>query len=694
MIPFKFSTLTALLFVGVMHVNAQATPSSNLPDAGGASPTRTGALSSGIDREYFDANVRPQDDFFRAVNGKWLATTQIPSDRSTYGSFNIVRDTTEAQLHSIVETDAGANARSGTAAQRIGDLYASFMDEATIAQRGLHPLDAEFARIDAIHSQRDIAAQFAHMGTLGIGTPVRIDIHQDNREATRYIVDIQQGGTGLPDRDYYLQLDDKRFADVRTKYAAYIEQILSLSGDANAAADAPRIVAFETALAKIQWDKVTLRDPVKAYNKYSLAELARLAPAFDWQSFASTAGFADKVDSVIVGQPTYLSALDTLLAQTSVDDLKVYLRWKLINAYAADLPMPFEQAHFGFYGTVLQGQPEDRARWKRGVSLVNGAVGEDLGQAYVAAYFPPERKARLDALVGNLLAAYRHSMSTLTWMSPETRTQALAKLAKLSVKIGYPSKWRDYSPVIVKRDDLIGNVIRASAFSYAYEINKLGKPVDRAEWFMTPQTVNAYYDPEKNEIVFPAAIMQPPFFNASADDAVNYGGIGAVIGHEISHGFDDQGSQYDGDGNLRDWWTKQDHARFEAMTHRLVAQYNAFSPVDGYHVNGALTLGENIADNSGLAVAYKAYELSLHGKPSPVIDGLTGEQRFYYGFAQVWRGKARDAAAIAQIKADPHSPFEFRSNGPVRNQPGFYNAFGLKPGDALYLAPQDHVIMW
>ncbi|CAM2149183.1 putative endopeptidase [Pararobbsia alpina] len=699
MVSLKSSTTAALLLSALVSAvvsgHASAAPANAIAEnASGAASRHTATLGSGIDRQYFDHAVRPQDDFFRAVNGAWLSTTQIPADRSSFGSFNIVRDTTEEQLHTIIEADASTHAAAGTSTQRIGDLYASFMDEATIEKLGIHPLDAELARIDAMRTPTDVASEFGHLSTLGIGTPVHIDIHQDNRDATRYIVDIQQGGTSLPDRDYYLQLDDKRFTDVRAKYVAYIEHLMTLSGDANAAAEAPKVLAFETALAKIQWDKVTLRDPVKAYNKVSMAELAKLSPSFDWPAYADAAGFAGKVDSVIVGQPTYVSALDALLTQTPVNDIKVYLRWKLINGFAGSLPKAFDQAHFAFYGTVIQGQPEDRARWKRGVSLVSGSIGEDLGQAYVAQYFPPERKARLDALVTNLLAAYRHSMSTLTWMGPETRKQALAKLGKLTVKIGYPSKWRDYSSIVIRRDDLIGNIMRTSAFAHAYDINKLGKPVDRTEWQMTPQTVNAYYDPEKNEIVFPAAIMQPPFFHADADDAVNYGAIGAVIGHEISHGFDDQGAQYDGDGNLRDWWTPEDHKQFEAMTHRLVAQYDAFSPVEGYHVNGSLTLGENIADNSGLAVAYKAYELSLHDKPSPVIDGMTGEQRFYYGFAQVWRGKSRDAAVIAQIKSDPHSPFEFRVEGPVRNQPGFYNAFGVKPGDALYLAPKDRVIMW
>ena len=695
MISLKSSTIATLLLFALIHDGASATPATSIPAPDSGSPLH--ALkhrNSGIDRAYFDPSIRAQDDFFRAVNGKWLATTPIPADRSSFGSFNLVHDTTEAQLHTIIEADAAAHAANGTATQRIGDLYASLMDQATIERLGIHPLDADLARIDAMRDASDVAKQFAYMGTLGIGMPVQFDIHQDNRDATRYLVDLHQGGTSLPDRDYYLQLDDKRFADIRAKYVAYIAQVLTLAGEANAGTEAPRIVAFETALAKIQWDKVTLRDPVKAYNKMSLGELAKLAPSFDWPAYLVAANLAGKIDAVNVGQPTYFSALDTLLSKTSIDDLKVYLRWKLIDGFASSLPTAFDQAHFAFYGTAVRGQPEDRARWKRGVSLVSGAVGEDLGQAYVAQHFPPERKARLDALVNNLLAAYRQSMSTLTWLSPDTRQQALAKLSRLSVKIGYPSKWRDYSSIVVKRDDLIGNEKRASAFSYAYEIDKLGKPVDRTEWLMTPQTVNAYYDPEKNEIVFPAAIMQPPFFNANADDAVNYGAIGAVIGHEISHGFDDQGSQYDGEGNLRDWWTPEDHKNFTAMTQRLVAQYDAFSPVEGYHVNGALTLGENIADNSGLAVAYKAYELSLHGKPSPVIDGMTGEQRFYYGFAQVWRGKTRDAAAIAQIKSDPHSPYEFRSNGPVRNQPGFYQSFGVKPGDALYLAPQDRVIMW
>ncbi|MGZ3184220.1 MAG: M13 family metallopeptidase, partial [Telluria sp.] len=434
--------------------------------------------------------------------------------------------------------------------------------------------------------------------------------------------------------------------------------------------------------------------PIKAYNKVNLADLNTVAPGFDWKTWLDASGLSGKATYVIVGQPTYLKSFMQVANDTSLDTWKAYLSMHLIDSYAGYLNKAFVDERFDFYGKTLSGVKEIEPRWKRGVGAVERAEGESLGKLYVAEYFPAERKARMEALVKNLLAAYKESINHLDWMSPATKKEAQAKLAKFTPKIGYPNKWKDYSALVVSRDDLVGNVMRARIWAADYEINKLGKPIDRDEWGMTPQTINAYYNPEMNEIVFPAAILQPPFFDAKADDAVNYGGIGAVIGHEISHGFDDQGSQYDGNGNLRDWWTAEDHKNFAAKTKALVEQYNAFEPVKGYHVNGALTLGENIADNSGLAIAYKAYHLSLKGKKAPVIDGLTGEQRLYMGWAQVWRAKTREAATIQRVKVDPHSPEEFRANGTVKNQPGFYEAFGVKEGDKMYLAPKDRVIIW
>jgi len=653
----------------------------------------SGKLASGIAVEYIDPAVRVQDDLFTHMNGKWLATTEIPADKASWGSFAKLRDDIQPQLRAIIE-GAASNKAGGAEAQRIGDFYASFMDEAKLEQLGLTPLKAELAKIAAVTDKKQLPALISHFNQIGVTAPYNYGIHQDNKDSTKYVADLYQDGLGLPDRDYYLKADDAKMADALAKYELHIAKMLTLAGDANSAATAKAIVAFEKELAKLQWTKVELRDPVKAYNKVDIAKLGDMAPGYDWNAYLTDAGVAGKVSYVIVSQPSYLKGMTALLQSTPLDTIKAYFNWQLVRANAPYLSKAFVDENFAFYGTVLSGVTEQRPRWKRGVSVTEGALGEAVGKLYVDAHFPADRKARMEALVKNLLASYKTSIDKLDWMSPVTKKQAQAKLAKFTTKIGYPNKWRDYSKLTVSKDDLVGNVIRSRQFDYNKELNKLGKPIDREEWGMTPQTINAYYNPEMNEIVFPAAILQAPFFNADADDAVNYGAIGGVIGHEISHGFDDQGAQYDGDGNLRDWWTAADHKNFAAKTKMLVEQYNEFSPLPGYHVNGELTLGENIADNSGIAIAYKAYKLSLKGKKAPVIDGLTGDQRFYMGFAQVWRMKMREAQQIVQIKTDPHSPGQFRANGPMRNQPGFYDAFDVKPGDKMYLAPKDRVIMW
>ena len=651
--------------------------------------------SSGVDLANIDASVRPQDDFFLNLNGKWLAKTEIPSDKSSWGSFEKLDDDTKPQLRAIIEAAAAdAGKTPGSDAQRIGDFFASYMDEAKLETLRLAPLKAELDRVAALADKKDLPGLIAHYHRIGVTTPFGFVIHQDNKDSTKYVADLVQDGLSLPDRDYYLKKSDKKMAETLAKYQQHVTKMLTLAGNASAAADAKAIVALETEMAKIQWTKVQLRDPVKAYNKIALDKLPKLAPGFDWTTWLKDTGIAGKVDYVIVSQPSFISGADKLLARTPLSTWKAWFQWQVIHASAPYLSKDFALENFAFYGTVLSDIKEQQPRWKRAVNAADGALGESLGKLYVEQHFPAERKARMEALVQNLLAAFKQSIDTLDWMSPETKKQAQAKLAKFTVKIGYPNKWRDYSKLLVARDDLVGNVQRSHAFDYDKEVNKLGKPIDRDEWGMTPQTVNAYYNPELNEIVFPAVILQPPFFDADADDAVNYGAIGAVIGHEISHGFDDQGAQYDGDGNLRDWWTKADHKNFAAKTKMLVKQYNGYSPVKGYFVNGELTLGENIADNSGAAIAYKAYLLSLGGRPAPVIDGLTGEQRFYMGFGQVWRSKIRDAQQIVYLKSDPHSPDQFRANGTVRNQPGFYSAFGVKPGDKMYLAPKDRVMMW
>ena len=673
------STLTLSLLTAFAHAAEPSTP----------------ALSSGIETQYIDPAVRAQDDFFLHLNGQWLKSAEIPADKSSWGSFAKLRDDTLPQLRAIVEAaQQDKNKKAGSDAQKIGDLYASFMDEKKLDAMGIKPLTGELSAIRSLKDKKGLPALIAHLAQIGVPAPYGVYVSQDARESTKYAVGISQGGLGLPDRDYYLKKDDAKLVAVLAKYQAHVETMLKLAGDKNAAASAQAVVALETALAEVQWTKVENRDPVKRYNKMSIDKLAELAPGYDWKHALAAAGVASKTDYVIVNQPSYLAALDKLVAQTELSSWKAYLEWKLVHDAAPYLSKPFADANFAFYGTVVSGVTEQEPRWKRGVHLVESVLGESLGKLYVAQHFPPERKARMEALVQNLLASYQQSIDTLDWMSPETKKEAQAKLAKFNPKIGYPNKWRDYSRLAISRGDLAGNTLRASHFEYQRMVDKLGKPVDREEWGMTPQTVNAYYNSGKNEIVFPAAILQPPFFDARADDAVNYGAIGAVIGHEISHGFDDKGSQSDGDGNLRDWWSKADRANFKAKTDALVKQYSAYSPLPGYHVNGELTLGENIADNSGIAIAYKAYKLSLGGKAAPVIDGLTGDQRFYMGFGQVWRSKMREQQQIVQIKTDPHSPGQFRANGTMMNQNGFYEAFDVKQGDKMYLAPEQRVIIW
>ena len=653
------------------------------------------AASSGIATQYIEADVRPQDDFFEHLNGKWLKSVEIPADKSTWGAFHQLRDDTLPQLRAIIEKAAmEKTAANGTEARKIGDFYASYMDEARLEQLGAKPLAGELGKINALKNKNELPAMFAHLGRIGVNVPFVFFIHQDAKDSTKYVADLYQAGLGMPDRDYYLKLDDAKLADTRAKYQQHVEKMLALAGGKNAAADAKAIVELETELAKVQWTKVENRDPIKTYNKVELTKLAAMAPGYDWQQWLKASGLQGKADYLIVSQPTYLKGFAEVLNRVPLETWKAYLQFQTVNGYANYLSKAFVDQRFAFNGTTLAGIPQLEPRWKRGVSTLEGSLGDAVGKLYVAKHFPAERKAHMEVLVNNLLAAYKESIDTLDWMSPATKKEAQAKLAKFTPKIGYPNKWKDYSALTVKRDDLVGNVMRSREVEYNRELNKLGKPIDRDEWGMTPQTVNAYYNPELNEIVFPAAILQPPFFDANADDAVNYGGIGAVIGHEISHGFDDQGSQYDGDGNMRNWWTEEDGKRFGEKTKALIAQYAAFSPLEGYNVNGELTLGENIGDNSGLAIAYKAYKISLKGKPAPVIDGLTGDQRFYMGWGQVWRTKMREPAQIAQIKTDPHSPAQYRANGTLKNQPGFYEAFGVKAGDKMYLAPKDRVIIW
>jgi predicted metalloendopeptidase len=646
------------------------------------------AVSSGIALQHIDASVRAQDDFFHHLNGQWLKTVEIPADKASWGSFAQLRDDTLPQLRAIIE---GAHGKAGTEARKIDDFYASFMNEKRLNALGARPLAGELGRIAAVRDKQALPALIAHLARLGVAAPYAVYVGQDARASTQYAASISQGGLGLPDRDYYF---DAKLADVKQAYQRHVATMLALAGYKDGAAAASAIVALETALAAAQWSRVDNRDPVKRYNKVDIAGLDALAPGYDWKGGLAAAGVANKVGYVIVNQPSYLTSFRQTLETTDLDTWKAYFAWQLLRSYAPYLSQDFVDADFAFYGSALTGAKANTPRWKRGVGATERVLGEAVGKLYVAQHFPLDRKVRMEALVRNLLAAYQQSIVTLDWMSAETKLEAQAKLAKFTPKIGYPNRWRDYGALAVLPGDLAGNIMRAASFHYQRQINKLGRPIDREEWGMTPQTVNAYYSATMNEIVFPASILQAPFFDAQADDAVNYGAIGAVIGHEISHGFDDKGSLADGDGNLRDWWTSADRANFGAKADMLVKQYDGYSPLPGYHVNGALTLGENIADNSGLAIAYKAYQLSLAGKDAPVIDGLTGEQRFYMGFGQVWRGKMRDAQQIMQIKSDPHAPGQFRTNGTMKNQPGFYEAFDVKQGDRMYLAPEQRVIIW
>jgi putative endopeptidase len=651
-------------------------------------------LRSGIDLQYVDSSVRPQDDAYQYLNGKWLRTFQLPPDKGAVGSFTAIEDATEEQLRSIVESLDQATPVDGDAdAKKLADLYASFMNEEQLEALGLKPLQAEFAAIDAVKDMNALPALMAHMNAIGAGAPYGLFVNLDARNSTQYAVSLFQGGLGMPDRDYYLK-DDVKLTQARVSYRAHIEKMLSMAGESKAAEHATAILNLETSLAKIQWTRVEDRDPIKTYNKTAITELGALMPGYDWQRYVHSAGFEGKVDSVIIRQPSYFTGLGKVMTNTPLPVWKAYFKWRVLSAAAPYLSKAFVDERFAFTGSVLRGVPENQPRWKRGITLLDGSIGEALGKLYVAKYFPPQNKARMQALVQNLLEAYRRDIDTLDWMSAETKVGAQAKLAKMLPKIGYPDHWRDYSALKVSRDDLHGNVVRANEFEYRRNLAKLGKPVDHGEWRMRPQTVNASYSSTSNEITFPAAILQPPFFDATADDAVNYGGIGAVIGHEMSHGFDDQGSQFDADGNLHDWFTKADHEKFAEKTKALVAQYNAYEPVPDYHVNGALTLGENIGDNSGLAIAYKAYRISLAAHEAAVIDGFTGDQRLYLGWVQVWRGKVREAEAIQRIKTDPHSPPAVRGTAPLRNQAGFYAAFGLRPGDKLYLPPDQRVNIW
>jgi putative endopeptidase len=646
---------------------------------------------SGIDFSHFDRSVRLQDDLFSAVNGHWLKTTTIPRDKASYGSFIELRDLSDQRVHALLDAIVTGPVTGGDAA-RLGALYRSFMDEARLDERGLAPLAPVLARIRAIDSRAALADYLGSAQADGDSLPLNAGVDQDPGDSTRYLVMLAQGGLGLPDRDYYLGAD-ARFKTAREAYRRYLAQLLSLAGESGAVARADAVLALETRIAAAQWSPTANRDPHKTYNPLTPEALARRAPGLDWSRYLAAAGLGG-VGRLNLMQPDYAVAFSQLVAQAPLDVWRDYLMLRHVNRVAPLLDKRLADTHFAFNQTVLNGVETPEPRWKRGVAIVNAAMGEAVGKLYVERYFPASDKAHLQTLVGQLLAAYKDSIDQLEWMSPTTRLQAQDKLARYRVKIGYPEHWRDYSALDMRPDDLYGNVLRAARFDYQFRLARLKEPVNRDEWDMTPQTVNAYYNAQRNEIVFPAAILQPPFFFRGADDAVNFGAIGAVIGHEISHGFDDEGSQFDGEGNLRNWWSEADRSRFQALTQRLVAQYAAYHPLPGKAINGELTLGENIADNAGLQIAYKAYRRSLAGQPAPRIDQLSGDQRFFLGFAQVWRYKVRDAALLSQLVRDPHSPALFRVNGSVVNSDAFYQAFDVKPGDGLYRPADQRIRLW
>jgi putative endopeptidase len=677
------------LVFGADAATTTKTPTTVAHAAGVAAAT----LGSGIDKTGMDPSVRPQDDLFGAINGNWVRTTDIPADKSSWGTFLKLRDDTDKQVRGLIEALQATHPAAGSNARKINDYYRSFIDVGAIDKAGLGPVSASLKDVDGVADVHALVALMGHWQGV-VQTPLSVRVGADFLDPKVYTASVSQSGLGLPDRDYYLKADD-RYAKVRAAYSAYLTKLFLLSGDdaADAVAHAEQVVALETKIATVQWARDVMRDPKLAYNPKTPAELAALAPGIDWATFGAQAQLPPGV-TVVVGQPTYVAALAGLLQSEPLATWRLYLKARRLDGAADVLPAAFREASYQYHDVAIAGLKQEPPRWQAGVGAVNGALGEATGQLYVARYFPPAYKARAQALVANLMKAYSGSIDGLTWMSPATKIQAHDKLSKYSVKIGYPDHWRDYSALEVRAGDALGNADRGAEFAYRRRVVRVGGPVDRSEWGMTPQTINAYYNGSGNEIVFPAAILQPPFFNVKADDATNYGAIGAVIGHEISHGFDDKGSQFDGDGRLRNWWTDDDRKAFDAVTDRLVKQYAGYEPIPGQHLNGKLTLGENIADLSGLQIAYKAWRLSLDGKTPPVIDGLTGEQRFFDGFAQVWRQKTREERSLQLLTTDPHSPGQFRANGAAINADAFHAAFGTKPGDGMWKAPEDRIRLW
>ncbi len=692
------SAAVALVLTGceqaeVSNIDAPVAEKSQDAEQAKTADTRPSRSNGALDLAGFDQATRPQDDFFQHVNGGWIDSTEIPADKSRWGSFDRLAEESRESVKAIIdELAATDDLPDGSDSQKVRDLYLSYMDDATINKLGAAPLAPLLAEIDELNSLESAVAQFAALGRRSISSPLVFWVGQDAKQPDTYIVQFTQSGLGLPDRDYYFD-ESERSETIRREYESYLGKLFSLAGLSDPGDRAQRVIALERALAEHHWTRVQNRDRNATYNKLDRAALNKLAPAFAWGRFLDSSGIGEQSE-FIVRQPSYLEGMNSVLSSADLEDVKDYLRARLISTAADYLGDEFVAADFDFYGKVLRGREQLEERWKRGVNTVNGTVGQLVGKEYVKRHFPPAAKERMLVLVDNLKKAMAVSIDELEWMTEATKKEAHAKLASFNTKIGYPDKWDDFSALHIASDDLFGNMLRAAEFEHNEQVAKLGQSIDRDEWFMNPQTVNAYYSPTMNEIVFPAAILQPPFFYLEADDAMNYGGIGMVIGHEIGHGFDDQGRKSDGNGVLRDWWTEADAAEYTKRADQLVAQYEAFQPLEGQRINGRLTLGENIGDLGGLTLAWRAYQMSKNGdKPEP-IDGYSGDQRFFLNYAQIWRSKIRDQALEQRLKTDSHSPPEYRVIGPLPNFTPFYETFGVEEGDKMYMPEAQRVSIW
>ncbi len=648
--------------------------------------------SSGLSAEDMDTSIRPQDDFYRYANGGWLARTEIPPERSSYGAFTEVHERNEKRLKTILEEAATADAPAGSDMQLVGTFYASYMDRARADALGLKPLDPLLAEIAEASTHEDILRLYGQFIRLNVLAPFDFYVDRDRGDTSRSLFYFWQGGLGLPDRDYYTK-DDEKFAAIRDAYVDYAATILSLSGEPDANEKADRIMALEKRLAALHWPQEKLRDRIATYNLMDRAALAEMAPGFDWDVYLESTGLGEQSDFV-VGTPSFFTGFAELFGETGVDLWRSYLRFKLISSFAKELSADYFDAHFDFYGKVLRDKEKPLERWQYALGEINGILGDALGRIYLDHFLPEEARVRTVAMIDNLRAAFRESMSDLDWMSPETRDQAMRKLDALTVYVGYPGSWREYAGLEIVRDDLVGNEMRGRIFDFEANLRTLVEGPRDGEFGLPTHAVNAYYRPTAGELVFLAGVLQPPFFSLDADDAINYGAIGAGIGHEMSHAFDDQGRKVDEKGENRDWWTAEDAARYEARAAVLAEQFSEYEPVEGININGQLTLGENIADLAGLTIAYRAYQRSLGGREAPVIDGYTGNQRFFFGFANIWRTLSREGHLREILLSDPHSPGEYRVIGTLSNMPEFYEAFEVTEGDGLYRAPEDRVRIW